>query len=227
MDTAPSTRDLILDAAEQLFGSQGYAKVTINQICEASRLPVGSVYYHFGNKAGVLSAVLERGTVEIFADLSAADDQAGPPLERLAAFYRTAADLIAKRLPMYRLLASLQLHQPGSDEIKVILRESVQRAQARVVISHLKCTGIDHWGGSGALLNSLDAVSDEAAGWDCYPYAASSSTLDLKQVDERVKIAITWSTPHPEMAGNTLEEIAQAWSVAEALRSFVKLSGSA
>jgi AcrR family transcriptional regulator len=133
MDTAPSTRDLILDAAEQLFGSQGYAKVTINQICEASRLPVGSVYYHFGNKAGVLSAVLERGTVEIFADLSAADDQAGPPLERLAAFYRTAADLIAKRLPMYRLLASLQLHQPGSDEIKVILRESVQRAQARVV----------------------------------------------------------------------------------------------
>jgi AcrR family transcriptional regulator len=133
MDTAPSTRDLILNAAEQLFGSEGYAKVTINQICKASGLPVGSVYHHFGSKAGVLSAVLERGTVEIFADLSAADDQAGPPLERLAAYYRTAADLIAKRLPMYRLLASLQLHQAGSDEVQAILRESVQRAQARLV----------------------------------------------------------------------------------------------
>ena len=36
-----------------------------------------------------------------------------------------------------------------------------------------------------------------------------SSTLDLRQVDERVRIVITWSTPHPEMAGQTLEQIAQ------------------
>ncbi len=48
---------------------------------------------------------------------------------------------------------------------------------------------------------------------DCYPYAASSSTLDLRQVDERVRIVITWSKPHPEIAGQTLEQIALAWGV--------------
>ncbi len=37
-------------------------------------------------------------------------------------------------------------------------------------------------------------------GCDCYPYSASSSTLDLKQVTADFDIDITWSTPHPEQA---------------------------
>jgi N-acyl-D-amino-acid deacylase len=32
-------------------------------------------------------------------------------------------------------------------------------------------------------------------------------------VDERVKITITWSTPHPEIAGQTLAQIALKWRV--------------
>ena len=50
---------------------------------------------------------------------------------------------------------------------------------------------------------------------DCYPYAASSSTLDLRQVDARVKIVITWSKPHPEIAGQSLQQIAEGWGVAQ------------
>jgi N-acyl-D-amino-acid deacylase len=58
----------------------------------------------------------------------------------------------------------------------------------------------------------LETAGDEQpVHCDCYPYAASSSTLDLRQVDERIRIVITWSTPHPEMAGQTLEQIALAW----------------
>jgi len=42
-----------------------------------------------------------------------------------------------------------------------------------------------------------------------------SSTLDLRQVDERVNITITWSTPHPEIAGRSLREIAESWGVTQ------------
>ena len=87
-------------------------------------------------------------------------------------------------------------------------------AHAPLVISHLKCAGIDNWGRSGELFRHLDNEPDhQQIGWDCYPYAASSSTLDLRQVDERVTIAITWSDPHPEVAGQTLAHISQAWRV--------------
>ncbi len=84
-----------------------------------------------------------------------------------------------------------------------------------VIISHLKCAGVDNWGRSAQVLALLNDVtpSDAQVAWDCYPYAASSSTLDLGQVDPRVRIIITWSDPHPEMAGRTLEEIAAAWAV--------------
>jgi N-acyl-D-amino-acid deacylase len=85
-----------------------------------------------------------------------------------------------------------------------------------VIISHLKCAGMDNWGRSGEVLNSLDAKrTAQPVGWDCYPYAAGSSTLDLRQVDERVRITITWSTSHPEVAGQTLEQIARGWQVTQ------------
>lgn len=86
--------------------------------------------------------------------------------------------------------------------------------RARVVISHLKCAGIANWGRSGEVLEILDKLrAGQDVGCDCYPYAAGSSTLDLKQIDERVEITITWSKAHPEVAGRSLNAIADAWGV--------------
>jgi N-acyl-D-aspartate/D-glutamate deacylase len=85
-----------------------------------------------------------------------------------------------------------------------------------VIISHLKCAGIANWGRSSEVLQSLEAArTTQAVGCDCYPYAAGSSTLDLRQVDPRVKITITWSTSHPEVAGQSLANIASAWCVTQ------------
>jgi N-acyl-D-aspartate/D-glutamate deacylase len=85
-----------------------------------------------------------------------------------------------------------------------------------VILSHLKCAGIANWGRSGEVLQALDAARDtQSAGCDCYPYAAGSSTLDVRQVDPRVKITITWSTPHPEVAGHSLAQIADGWRVSQ------------
>ena len=89
-----------------------------------------------------------------------------------------------------------------------------KKAQVPVVVSHLKCAGIANWGRSTEVLKWLDrARENQPIGWDCYPYAAGSSTLDLRQVDERVTIRITWSIPHPDKAGQTLAQIAEAWGV--------------
>lgn len=89
-----------------------------------------------------------------------------------------------------------------------------RRAAVPLVISHLKCAGIDNWGRSQEVLQALEsAAAGQAIGCDCYPYAASSSTLDLRQVDPRIEITITWSKSHPEMAGQSLAAIAGRWSV--------------
>lgn len=91
-----------------------------------------------------------------------------------------------------------------------------ETSRVPVIISHLKCAGIANWGRSGEVLHALETARiSQPAGCDCYPYAAGSSTLDLRQIDERVKITITWSTPHPEVAGQTLEQIASAWNMTQ------------
>ncbi len=85
-----------------------------------------------------------------------------------------------------------------------------------VIISHLKCAGIANWGRSGEVLHALEtARAAQQVGCDCYPYAAGSSTLDLRQVDERVKITVTWSKPHPEVAGQSLAQIAEGWGMTQ------------
>ncbi|MGB6192505.1 MAG: D-aminoacylase [Terracidiphilus sp.] len=106
-----------------------------------------------------------------------------------------------------------------TDAILEAMRESFaigKGARVPVIISHLKCAGVANWGRSEEVLGTLDAARKlQRAACDCYPYAAGSSTLDLGQVDARVKITITWSEPHPQMGGRTLESIAGAWGVAQ------------
>ncbi len=89
-----------------------------------------------------------------------------------------------------------------------------RESRVPVIISHLKCAGIANWGRSLEVLTSLEAAhKSQPVACDCYPYAAGSSTLDLRQVDDRVKITITWSTPHPEVSGQLLAQIAESWNL--------------
>ncbi|WP_331344715.1 D-aminoacylase [Cellvibrio sp. UBA7661] len=87
-------------------------------------------------------------------------------------------------------------------------------AKAPVIVSHLKCAGAGNWGRSGEILKHLESAAEHhPVGCDCYPYSASSSTLDLQQVTSDFDIVITWSTPHPEQGGKKLAEIANEWDV--------------
>ena len=89
-----------------------------------------------------------------------------------------------------------------------------RHARSPVIISHLKCAGAGNWGRSPQLLAALEqAAKTHPVGCDCYPYAASSSTLDLKQVTDAHRITITWSTPHPQVSGRDLLDIAGEWHV--------------
>ncbi|WP_165669453.1 N-acyl-D-amino-acid deacylase family protein [Metapseudomonas otitidis] len=87
-------------------------------------------------------------------------------------------------------------------------------ADSPVVVSHLKCAGAGNWGRSAEVLAHLeDASTRQPLGWDCYPYTASASTLDLGQVTDAYDILITWSEPHPHMACRTLADIAATWDL--------------
>ncbi|MET8408498.1 helix-turn-helix domain-containing protein [Streptomyces sp. NPDC005195] len=109
---AASSAETILDAAEKLMADHGYAATSISAICRASGLPVGSLYHHFGSKAGILAAVMERGTVRFYASLAGLVRENASPEQRLQQYYAHAPGLLLDNIPYFKILhASLA----GSD----------------------------------------------------------------------------------------------------------------
>jgi N-acyl-D-amino-acid deacylase len=89
-------------------------------------------------------------------------------------------------------------------------------AGGKLVISHHQCTGHANFGKSRPSLARIDrARKTMDIGMDVYPYAASSTVLRLERCDTGLKILITWSDPHPEMARRELSDIAREWDCSE------------
>ncbi len=59
---AAATRDAIIEAAQELFACQGYARTTVAQIAEAARVAANTVYTSVGGKPQILAAITEGGT---------------------------------------------------------------------------------------------------------------------------------------------------------------------
>jgi N-acyl-D-aspartate/D-glutamate deacylase len=141
-------------------------------------------------------------------------------LAYLSANWATTEEVRALAQPLAAAGAVYTTHlRTESDGILEAMSEAFEIGRASyapVIVSHLKCAGITNWGRSSEVLNALEtAQQQQAIGCDCYPYAAGSSTLDLRQVDDRVKITITWSTPHPQAAGQTLAQVAAKWNLTQ------------
>jgi AcrR family transcriptional regulator len=58
--TSPSTRDLLVDSAEQIFARDGFAGASLREIMRSADANPAAVHYHFGGKDGLLEAVLDR-----------------------------------------------------------------------------------------------------------------------------------------------------------------------
>ena len=94
--------------------------------------------------------------------------------------------------------------------------ETGRRAKVPVVISHHKCAGPANWGRSIETLAAIErARAEQPVGLDAYPYAAGSTVLIPRFMDPDIRIRVSWSKPHPEMAGRDLADIAAEWGCSQ------------
>jgi AcrR family transcriptional regulator len=75
-EQARATRRRIVEQATRLFTQKGYAATTLEQIAAGAGVALQTVYFHFGNKRGLLKVVVDVASV--------GDDQPVPLLERPA-----------------------------------------------------------------------------------------------------------------------------------------------
>ena len=217
-----------------LLGAQdAFVYPTFDAYVQAVEQAVPSV-----NVAALIGHTALRANVMAQFDRPAAEDELEAMCEALDSALRAGAIGLstglaytnAKQAPMaevQRLVDIVGKHgalytthmRNEHDGLLDSLQESFSTARnagADLVISHLKCAGAGNWGRAPLALTALEkAASEQPCNFDCYPYSASSTTLDAWRVDGQMEIYITWSDPHPEMAKQTLEEIAAQWGVSQ------------
>jgi N-acyl-D-amino-acid deacylase len=83
-----------------------------------------------------------------------------------------------------------------------------------VVISHHKVAGQPNHGRSKETLPFIEQrMRSQPIGLDCYPYHASSTMLSAGRAALAAKTLVTWSKPHPEVAGMEIGEIASKFKL--------------
>ena len=118
---APDTRDVILDAAEDLFARQGLGATTIKQIGQAARQNPALLYYYYGSKEGLYHAVLQR-VVTALVSRGAAALQASPsPAEAVRGLVRAQIEFVLTHPNAPKLLVREMVDHDAREAQAVLL----------------------------------------------------------------------------------------------------------
>jgi AcrR family transcriptional regulator len=97
-----STRERLLNVAEQRFGESGYEGTSLRAITVAAEANIAAVNYHFGSKEALLRAAVARAMAPVNTERRRRLDQlesAGQPTpeQLIRAFIEPGLDLILRR----------------------------------------------------------------------------------------------------------------------------------
>ncbi|WP_310418397.1 TetR family transcriptional regulator [Chamaesiphon sp. OTE_8_metabat_110] len=132
----PSPRNLnrqkIIQAAIELFANQGVSETTTKQIAELAQVNEVTLFRQFGNKHGLLLAVIEDAAV--FAQLGQSLSTELPPASNLAEMLRTYANTCLQALEQTPAVIRSLVGESGqySTENRQGLGRSFDRANRRV-----------------------------------------------------------------------------------------------
>ncbi|WP_433328569.1 TetR/AcrR family transcriptional regulator [Spirillospora sp. CA-294931] len=119
-----ATRERLFAAAIELIAEHGFAATTVDQIAERAGVAKGTVYYNFGSKAGLFTALLDYGIGRLAATLAQAAE-GREPLAALEALVGAELAFIGEHESFARLLIAEAWRSGGGDwhRAAVLIRE--------------------------------------------------------------------------------------------------------
>lgn len=135
------TRQVILNRALELFSARGYDAVGVQELVTAAGVTKPTLYHHFGNKEGVLAALIAEDSGPLLEKLAAAryrGDLQGNLLE-LASVYLAFG---SAQPHFYRLLTTCYLAPPESESYRLAV--PVRGRQYEIVEALFETAARDH-----------------------------------------------------------------------------------
>ncbi|MBX6391370.1 MAG: TetR/AcrR family transcriptional regulator [Frankia sp.] len=123
-------REQILDAAEELFGRQGYRGTSLQQVAKRCEFSIGALYLFIDSKEELLRAVLDRRHSDLMAQMRACLATGGTGHDALLRLARLQVDFHRRHPDFGRLsvqIVSAAGTDPGSVEATSGFKEDVAR----------------------------------------------------------------------------------------------------
>ena len=121
------TRNLLLNAAEQVFARVGYEKAQVEEIAEAAGFSKGALYAHFKSKEELFLALYETKTASSLAKLRHALDSAPTRDGKIDAF-RTFYINLSKEKDWALIILEVKLFMRRHPEVRERLRQIDEHA---------------------------------------------------------------------------------------------------
>lgn len=155
------TRATLLATARKVFSERGYADTSMDDLTAQASLTRGALYHHFGDKKGLLAAVVEQIDAEMDERLQVISDTAGDAWDgfrhRCRAYLEMALEPEIQRIVLRDARAVLGGASPDSQRHCV---ESMQR-----LIDNLIRQGVVADADPQALASLIYGSLAEAAFW--------------------------------------------------------------
>ncbi|WP_405396134.1 TetR/AcrR family transcriptional regulator [Streptomyces microflavus] len=132
MSSSTSTRTRILHVAAELVGNSPDGDISTRAVCEAAQVGAPALYRHFGDKEGLLSAVVDHG-FERYLATKRERDETTDPVEDLRRGWDTHVEFAVRNPNLYRLMNSPAMRTPPAAALEShrILTRDLERAAAR------------------------------------------------------------------------------------------------
>ena len=138
-------RELILEAALEVFSTHGFRGATLDQIAEAAGMSKPNLLYYFRRKEDIHGALLERLLETWLAPLRALDGR-GDPMAELRAYIRRKLEM-ARDFPRESRLFANEILQGGPRVLPMLSGELRQLVDDKVAV-------IRGWMGAGRIVGT-------------------------------------------------------------------------
>lgn len=105
----------IMEAALEIFASEGYEKASIAKIAQAAEISKGLMYNYFSSKEDLLKAVIIMGIDGLKESFGKIEDELDTP-EELKIFIKGGLDIMRKESHFYKLYFTI-FFQPAAQKI--------------------------------------------------------------------------------------------------------------
>jgi hypothetical protein len=123
------TRDRILDAALDRFGSQGFPGTSLDEIANDAGVRKQTVLYWFPSKDELLAAAIDHIAGELVAEIAAAIQGVAMGFVRVEATVKAVFRTAVRRPALLGLVRELnRLGPPAADQLTALLAPLVDRA---------------------------------------------------------------------------------------------------